>query len=144
MSKPDFISGKSLTLKKILMKRILLLCFLAFASCTVIAQTTSPSTQVELKTLFASANSEYSAGILRSNQTLANKGFTNAMNVISSSISQLQQQMNAASSQANKAAIQAKITTQTQLQSDLQALQSNIMANAATIENKFAAFKATM
>lgn len=127
------------------MKRILLLCFLALASCTVtMAQTTSPSTQTDLKILFNSGVSQYEAGIMRSNQTLANTGFTSAMNVIGTSISQLQQQMNAASSQANKAAIQAKITAQTQVQTDLQALQGNIMGNSVAITNKFTAFKALM
>lgn len=127
------------------MKRLLLLCFLACASCTVaMAQTSTPSTQTDLKILFNSGVSQYEAGILRSNQTLANTGFTSAMNVISTSISQLQQQLNAASSQANKAAIQAKITSQSQVQTDLQALQSNIMGNSVAITNKFTAFKALM
>jgi hypothetical protein len=128
------------------MKRILFLCFLALAPCTVtIAQTTSPSaSQADLKVLFSSGVNQYDAGILRNNQTLANTGFTNAMNVISTSISQLQQQMNAASSQVNKAAIQAKITAQTQLKNDLLALQGNIMTNAIQIQNKFASFKTAM
>ncbi|WP_276133368.1 hypothetical protein [Polluticoccus soli] len=127
------------------MKRLLLLCFLAFASCVVTtAQTTSPTTQTDLKILFNSGVSQYEAGIQRTNQTLANAGFTSAMNVISTSISQLQQQMNAASSQANKAIIQAKITAQSQVQTDLLALQGNIMGNSVAITNKFTAFKALM
>ena len=128
------------------MKRIFFLCFLALASCTVtMAQTTAPTNnQADLKILFNSATSKYDAGILRNNQTMANAGFTEAMSVITNSITQLTQQMNSASSQVNKAAISAKITTQTQLKNDLLALQNNITGNAVTIQNKFGAFKATL
>lgn len=127
------------------MKRILILCLLALASCTVaMAQTTTPNTNTDPKILFSSSMNEYDAGVLRSSSALATKGYNSAMIIISNSIAQLQQQFNSASSQANKAAIGAKIAIQTQLQTDLTALGNNLMGNSVQIQNKMAAFKASM
>lgn len=126
------------------MKRILLLCCLFIAAGTMaIAQTTS-NPQPEGKTVFASRSNEFDAGVARNNSQLAQVGFTGAMNFISSSIAQLTQQMNNASSQASKATLNAKIQSQQTIYTNLQSLQSNIMSNANQIKTNFQSFAATL
>ena len=126
------------------MKRILLLCCLFVATGTMaIAQTTS-NPNPEPKTVFASNASQYNAGVQRNNSQLAQAGFSNAMTFISNSIAQLTQQMNSASSQASKAALNAKIQSQQTIYNNLQALQSNIMSNANQIKTNFQSFESTL
>ena len=126
------------------MKRILLLCCLFIAAGTMAIDQTTSNPNPEGKTVFASRSNEFDSGVARNNSRLAQVGFSGAMNFISSSIAQLTQQMNSASSQASKATLNAKIQSQQTIYTNLQSLQSNIMSNANQIKTNFQSFAATL